>query len=112
MRRGRVCQAGGRCPADGGCPAFLGDCFANVNGLPSCDAYCNAKSFSCAAKSCNYDGSPNKDGYSSVSFPAAARATCQASGVPDSYSRDECRTLIWLSAQKPLDDVIRCCCRG
>ena len=112
MCGGKLCHAGGHCAADGSCPAFLGTCFSTVDQFQTCGAYCTAKGFACAEKSCGGDGSPITGGYSWVSYPAAGRAACEMSASPDKYSMDACVTPIWLSASKPADDVIRCCCKG
>jgi hypothetical protein len=112
MCGGKLCHAGGRCAMDGSCPAFLGACFSTVDQFQSCGAYCSAKGFACAEKSCGGDGSPITGGFSWVSYPASGRAECEKSASPDKNSFDACVTPIWLSASKPPDDVIRCCCKG
>ena len=109
---GKLCKAGGRCAMDGTCPAFLGACFSNADKIESCDAYCSSIGAQCAAKSCNDNGTPATIGYSWVSYPASGRASCQMSGSPATNSFDPCNSPIWLSPTKPLDDVIRCCCKG
>jgi len=114
MCGGKLCHAGGRCAMDGSCPSFLGGCFSGADMLETCEAYCNAQHFACAAGSCNYDGSPASNGsaYTWVSYPVSARDDCQAGAVPPNYNLDSCATLIWLSLAKPRTDVVRCCCRG
>jgi hypothetical protein len=113
MCGGKLCKAGGRCnPMDGSCPAFLGGCFSNVDMFETCDEYCGSIGAQCAVKSCNSDGTATSIGYSWVSYPASGRASCQMSGIPTMQSFDACGSLIWLSPTKPLDDVIRCCCKG
>jgi hypothetical protein len=91
---------------------MLGDCFSKDAGLDTCAVYCRSKGLECAAHSCGPDGSafdpPN--GVTSVSYPAAQKAECGIQAASQ-YGDDECTTPIWLSPTKPLDDVIRCCCR-
>jgi hypothetical protein len=113
MCGGKLCKGGGRCnPMDGSCPAFLGGCFSNADMFETCEEYCGSIGAQCAAKSCNSDGTATSIGYSWVSYPASGRDSCRMSGVPATQSFDACAQLIWLSPTKPLDDVIRCCCKG
>lgn len=111
---GKTCHAGGHCAADGSCPAFLGDCFSTVDHFDTCNAYCTAKGFACAAKSCYPDGTPvdGDGGYSWVGFPATRKAECGVSASAPQSNFDACTSPIWLSPSKAADDVIRCCCRG
>jgi hypothetical protein len=111
MCGGKLCKGGGHCAADGTCPAFLGSCFTTTDNFSTCDAYCSAQGFTCAAKACNADGTAISNGYSSVSYSAADRPKCQMSAFPDQNSFDACTSPIWLSPTKPLDDVVRCCCK-
>jgi hypothetical protein len=109
---GKLCAAGGYCAASGACPAGLGDCFSHDAGFDTCAVYCKSKGLECAAHSCGPDGSafdpPN--GVTTVSYPAARKAECGVQPATQ-YADDECTTPIWLSPTKPLDDVVRCCCR-
>jgi hypothetical protein len=111
---GKTCHAGGHCAKDGSCPAFLGDCFSQVDHFDTCNAYCAAKGFACAAKSCYPDGTSvdGDGGYSWVGFPAARKAECGVSAAAPQSNFDACTSPIWLSPSKAADDVIRCCCRG
>jgi hypothetical protein len=112
---GKPCHAGGHCAADGSCPSFLGDCFSTVDHVDTCEGYCTMHGFACAEKSCNMDGTGTQKsgaGFSLVSYRAADRAGCTASRTPSQETFDACSSPIWLSPMKPLDDVVRCCCRG
>jgi hypothetical protein len=109
---GKLCVAGGHCAASGACPATLGDCFSHDAGFDTCAVYCSSKGLQCAAHSCGPDGSAYEppNGITTVSYPAAQKAQCGVQ-VATQYGDDECTTPIWLSPTKPLDDVVRCCCR-
>jgi hypothetical protein len=112
MCAGVLCHAGGRCAADGSCPAFLGECFGAAGGYQTCDAYCSAKHFTCAMKSCNPDGTPSTSGVTSVGYTTAHTMDCQMSAYPDTNNFDDCRTPINLTGSAPAGDVMRCCCKG
>jgi len=109
---GKLCHAGGQCAADGSCPAFLGACFTSAAGYETCDAYCTAQQFTCAAKSCNVDGTALSNGVSSVSYSAANSADCQTGAYPDTSTFAECLTPIGLSGSMAAGDLVRCCCKG
>jgi hypothetical protein len=110
---GASCRLGGRCASSGECPASLGDCFSHDGGFDTCSVYCKSKGLACAARACGPDGNafdpPN--GFTWVSYPAAERADCGTQAYPAQFGGDECTTPIWLSPTKPMDDVVRCCCR-
>lgn len=110
---GTPCRLGGHCSSSGQCPASLGDCFSHDAGFDTCSVYCSSKGLACAARACGPDGNafdpPN--GFTWASYPAARRADCGTQAYPAEFGDDECTTPIWLSPTKPLDDVVRCCCR-
>lgn len=110
---GALCRLGGRCASSGECPASLGDCFSHDAGFATCAVYCGSKGLACAARACGPDGNafdpPN--GFTWASYPAAQRSDCGTQAYPAQFGDDECTTPIWLSPAKPLDDVVRCCCR-
>lgn len=110
---GRQCPAGGHCTETGLCPGFFGDCFTHAAGMDTCAVYCQSKGLTCAAASCNSDGTAFEPphGYTWASYPAARSAECGTSAFPAQFAKDDCTTPIWLSPSKPLDDVVRCCCR-
>src|SRR5262249_49383954 len=110
---GRTCTTGGHCTKMGACPGVLSDCFTHSAGLDTCSVFCKSKGLECAAQSCNADGTAFEppSGYTSVSYPASRSAECGTAAIPAQFGPDQCTPPIWLSATKPLDDVIRCCCR-
>ncbi|HVW30528.1 MAG TPA: hypothetical protein VHC69_34460 [Polyangiaceae bacterium] len=111
MCGGKLCHGGGHCAADGSCPAFLGSCFTSAMGFQTCDAYCSAQQFTCAAKSCNADGTAIANGVTYVSYSAANAADCQNSAYPDKSAFDDCLTPIGLTGSTGAGDLIRCCCK-
>jgi hypothetical protein len=109
---GGQCRSGGHCTIAGLCPAFFSDCFTHAAGLDTCDVFCQSKGLTCAARACNADGTPfdPPKGYTWASYPASRAAECGTSAFPALFGQDECIAPIWQNA-KPLDDVVRCCCR-
>jgi hypothetical protein len=105
-------SAGGTPTSTGGSAATLGECFSHDAGFDTCNIYCRSKGLECAARSCGPDGRPSDpmNGVTTVSYPAARKAECGVQ-LTTQYGWDECITPIWLSPTKPLDDVVRCCCR-
>jgi hypothetical protein len=108
---GNACRGTGSCGGDGRCPAFLGYCFTKDE-FETCSTYCQSLGATCAEGACEADGTAAAAaGYTWVSYGAASAAQCEASAGPEEVGFDQCRTPIWLQPAKPLDDVIRCCCK-